>query len=522
MSNIQRYLQSDEHPTRFLCADRGYSTAGWFHPELSMRYEEERYQLQSSWHETYEASTTPWKSPADESLTVDHDSLSSGGAWSPQTSESFPTKELAHGASFWLADGLHSYETDDRFNSCASFPGNQYFNDHSSFEYIAPSKIQPHDDAGSHADAEADPDLEIFSIDPKHHLPAGACYAQASEGGLAQPSSTVSALADDSGLGSSIQGTSIRSPSICGEDEADMDDGHKDDEDSEYNPTKRRTKASKCCRTTRITKSASPKNSKRSLRKPTGPLAKPAKIARHTPNSAPPTSSQSSHSCNVCYQTLPSPSTLNKHVMTMHTRPFSCVFARYGCPSTFGAKNEWKRHVSSQHLRPGVYRCDMSTCVPQPRHQRRKSSSSHTSKDNETDGFNEFNRKDLFTQHIRRMHSPTAKGEKDLFESNLESVRKRCWVKLHDIPPRSMCGFCMHEGKSVFFQGKGAWEDRMEHIGRHLERGEKEEDEDTLLRQWMIGEDLLRWEQGSGQWRVVGMGGKRKATGDEDAEGDSE
>lgn len=213
--------------------------------------------------------------------------------------------------------------------------------------------------------------------------------------------------------------------------------------------------------------------------------------------------------------------------MTTHTRPFVCTFARYGCRANFGAKNEWKRHVFSQHLRPGVYRCDMGNCVPQGCQNRKKSSSIVLGRDGDTEGFNEFNRKDLFTQHIRRMHGPASKADKGTFEASLESIRERCWIKLHDTPPHSVCGFCSRtsqpgeRGKEVVFDGKSAWEDRMEHIGRHLEKGEKDEEEDLSLRDWMIREELLQWESGLEKWRVVGIGGKRNASGDEDAEGES-
>ena len=43
-------------------------------------------------------------------------------------------------------------------------------------------------------------------------------------------------------------------------------------------------------------------------------------------------------------------------------RIFTCSFAPYGCQSTFVSKNEWKRHVTSQHLQLGFYRCDVGKC----------------------------------------------------------------------------------------------------------------------------------------------------------------
>ena len=119
---------------------------------------------------------------------------------------------------------------------------------------------------------------------------------------------------------------------------------------------------------------------------------------------------------------------------------------------------------------------------------------------------------------------------------------------LHEAPPRSVCGFCLHaqrrnehdppegeragedEKRTPVYEGKMAWEERMEHVGRHLEKqaSEEDEDEDVALREWMVQEKLLFWERGA--WRVVGVPeGKKQVKreagmddGEEDAEGDDE
>ncbi|KAK1918458.1 hypothetical protein P3342_001376 [Pyrenophora teres f. teres] len=43
-------------------------------------------------------------------------------------------------------------------------------------------------------------------------------------------------------------------------------------------------------------------------------------------------------------------------------RPFPCPLAAYGCTSNFPSKNEWKRHVSTQHIKLTYWRCDL--CAP--------------------------------------------------------------------------------------------------------------------------------------------------------------
>ena len=239
------------------------------------------------------------------------------------------------------------------------------------------------------------------------------------------------------------------------------------------------------------------------------------------------TNGKSKEHCKECDERFASASALHKHILNSHRRPFTCTFRRYGCTSTFGSKNEWKRHVSSQHLRPGVYRCDMGTCVPQSRYHRRKGSSTLASHDEPS--YNEFNRKDLFTQHVRRMHGPNKTASKDtkqVFEDKLEGIRQRCWRPLHDSPPCSTCGFCPPDPKTkqhVVFSGPGSWDERMEHVGKHLEKCEKDiaEEEDVVLREWLVNDGLL--DQTHGGWTIVGAGGGRKVElGDDDADGEYE
>jgi hypothetical protein len=166
-------------------------------------------------------------------------------------------------------------------------------------------------------------------------------------------------------------------------------------------------------------------------------------------------------------------------------RPFICSFSHYGCDSRFSSKNEWKRHVSSQHLQLGFYRCDTGLCCP-------SASNNHRS-------YNDFNRKDLFTQHHRRMHTPWSPANKPLskkvhddFEEGLEAVRQRCWQERRQAPKKSTCIFC-----ALGFVGENAWEERMEHIGKHFERADREKkrlgrgDEDLELRAWALKEGIV-------------------------------
>ncbi|KEF63186.1 uncharacterized protein A1O9_01163 [Exophiala aquamarina CBS 119918] len=174
-------------------------------------------------------------------------------------------------------------------------------------------------------------------------------------------------------------------------------------------------------------------------------------------------------------------------------RKFICSFSHYGCDVALSSKNEWKRHVSIQHLQLGFYRCDVGSCNPDlnpnvPGHKR---------------VYNDFNRKDLFTQHHRRMHKPESgpgsvpfpasnadAKEWRAFEDSLEGVRSRCWVEKRKPPQRSTCGFC-----GRVFEGDGSWNERMEHVGGHFSRDiveAKEEREDEDLTNWAVQEGIIR------------------------------
>lgn len=214
-----------------------------------------------------------------------------------------------------------------------------------------------------------------------------------------------------------------------------------------------------------------------------------------------------------------------RNVIDGTARTFVCSFAPYGCESTFVSKNEWKRHVTSQHLQLGFYRCDVGKCGAYHRHASTPllptSTSTQTSQSTISGRGctplpgqpNDFNRKDLFTQHHRRMHAPWIQSggrrapteeEHSAFEASLEEIRQRCWQGLRTPPLQSHCGFC----KEVF-SGEGSWDVRMEHIGRHFEREDRRvlgaEEEDLALREWGIEQGILV--AVDGRWRLANLVG---------------
>ncbi|KAL6711819.1 hypothetical protein ACN47E_002862 [Coniothyrium glycines] len=198
-------------------------------------------------------------------------------------------------------------------------------------------------------------------------------------------------------------------------------------------------------------------------------------------------------------------------------RYFPCPLATYGCSSNFSSKNEWKRHVSTQHIKLSYWRCDL--CPPKT-----------DPSDGSVQYFNDFNRKDLFTQHLRRMHASADKGLSrgqkgyPVNEDNLPEHQKRCLLQVRSPPPQSSCLFCPRT-----FHGLASWEERMEHVGRHLEKDRKSDIDmldsatwipDPALEQYLSREGLIA--QDSGRWKI-GDGKRRQHTSvDSDDESDEE
>lgn len=192
--------------------------------------------------------------------------------------------------------------------------------------------------------------------------------------------------------------------------------------------------------------------------------------------------------------------------------------------STFASKNEWKRHVSSQHLNLNSWVCTLGACG--------KSSTGKKDGAGATGGGKgaEFNRKDLFTQHLRRMHSPFSvkrQNKKNIeWEERLKELQQSC-LRVKRLPPRELR--CPVNGCETVFEGNGCWDDRMEHVGKHLEKcasgGEEvRQEDDGLLVEWARREGIVERRVGGG-WRLGGgwaERGEEEEGDDVDADGEDE
>lgn len=288
-------------------------------------------------------------------------------------------------------------------------------------------------------------------------------------------------------------------------------DGDEDDDD-EYRPDSRQ-RASPLLRRTQRNKRDAPKAlQKGSPKRIKASSSSASQSARPLPPS--PTAHKGTFPCTECSYSSKDEVALQSHIKKQHTRPFICVFRFAGCGSTFASKNEWKRHVASQHLVLHYWLCDIDLCAqnkntlvngagPKPSRRskaRRAVATTTTTAAQQILALEPlgpplpngaiFNRKDLYTQHIRRMHTPhhaqkgpaatksssskkkhsssnsttaTATTQWDEAVKTLQttSLRERCRLPTYMECPAPDC--------AISFSGADAWDQRMEHVARHLE-----------------------------------------------------
>lgn len=453
-------------------------------------------------HPRYSSPEGSWS--VDRSAT-EHDSSSGGSVWSPRTSQG--DMDLGHLRGYGPFEASYSMEHDHqppnlgqlRISYSPGFDGHYSHERSTSDPCVALRDVQQYPDAEPEEQHE---EYEYMEMKAEYYL-------ESTKTPYKFPTETIHVeRRSDGGTGSSSHG------------EGSTPGSTRDEEDvvSDYQPPAT-TKRRRCGSTQDLTISPTSPTTKRNSTRSSNSANKVTKRSK-----AIPVTTNSPTTCPTHpNKTFKSVSEYRKHIQTSHTRPFVCTFSVYGCHSTFGSKNEWKRHVTSQHLRLGFWRCDLGACAHDPARP------------------NDFNRKDLFTQHVRRMHAPgpkTSRPERERWEARLEADQQRCWVKSRETPERSECGFCRSEeagGKKVSFEGAGSWEERMEHVGRHFEKGDGVRlswKEDVGLREWMVREGLLeRVGAGSGsgsgsgikQFRLTGLKEERRLLEcDEDAEAEEE
>ncbi|KAI9798896.1 MAG: hypothetical protein M1833_004399 [Piccolia ochrophora] len=395
---------------------------------------------------------SPTLSSSDEMSATDRCSSTAGELWSPAASgREYGSVSSCHSGS------VHHYGTIMPVAYGTNFPTAGCLENPRDSTYVNLQEVQQYPDTSQ----------EAFSDDE-------SVYDMKTEGGLEQgepgcirvePCTTPFERSYDEGLGPSIAGGST-SPSVKSETQR---------------PKPRTNSAYRRPRKTSTRGSMSSSKGVKGTDRGVGG-AEAGKIIKRLPKS---TQSCGQHP----NKTFKNPSELKKHVQTQHTRPFICPFSEFSCKSTFGSKNEWKRHVSAQHLRLDYWRCDLGACLTQAAKR----------------GPNDFNRKDLFTQHLRRMHCPAkakdSKKENARWDATVPAIQERCHIVSRAPPASSTCGLCKRT-----FEGEGSWEERMEHVGRHYEHNQFEgstaTEVDESLKDYMKAEGLIEYSPGKG-WAVV-------------------
>ncbi|SPQ22133.1 5d4d9216-3e99-4ee8-a50d-24945fa4501d [Thermothielavioides terrestris] len=307
------------------------------------------------------------------------------------------------------------------------------------------------------------------------------------------------------------------------EDEGRLKRQSDDDADDEYQPNKRQKPNTRtAARHVNATAPSPPPRRRRNK------VANLPGDARTMPSSSPHAAKTSTLACPDCnHASFHSQPDLDAHVKKHHhLRPFNCVFDFAGCEATFSSKNEWKRHVNTQHLLLNYWVCTEGTCANARPQTSPSSPSPYPSSPAHKDGAAPptgaiFNRKDLFTQHLKRMHAPkqvkdhvlpgtssgtagkkpsssssssfsttssssssggggsrvggigaaaspatqTLLAEWDARLRRLQesSIRPRCPLPQTMRCPVPACG-------APPFRGADAWNQRMEHVAKHMER----------------------------------------------------
>ena len=227
----------------------------------------------------------------------------------------------------------------------------------------------------------------------------------------------------------------------------------------------------------------------------------------------------STFACKSCKMIFNDPVALQCHVDKEHTRAFTCVFNFAGCPSTFASKNEWKRHVATQHLNFYSWVCNLDACG-------KAHAESSSSPKKEIEGMSSkgviFNRKDLFTQHVRRMHAPNRKRpdkQKSTWDDRIKELQKDC-LQVNRQGPRVLK--CPVADCPALFSGSKCWDDRMEHVAKHLEKvaetrgaASVQHQNDELLVKWAQNEGII--DRVDGVYKLIPMNTWREGL-DEDAE----
>jgi len=438
----------------------------------------------------------------------------------------------------WSASGSHSGLCDMTWASeplCQlAAPNINHINPNDVLVVKNPQEVIFQEDDGSDMDTKTE---EVIEVQPRVSRPAKSRgpgrHSRGAGEGAGAGAGAETPVKDEDSLGSDSSepeaGGSVEPDDEMDADCEDVDDGkcldveEEEDEDAEYSPRASRagTKRRRTARTS-----------------PASQTGKKSKVSKNTKHKL---------QCKDCRHSARDGAALAKHVAAQHARHYVCTFNFAGCKSTFGNKNEWKRHVTSQHLCLQYWLCNVGDCG--------QGRASHASRNGSGSGSggggggrgkgNDFNRKDLFTQHLRRMHAPFSvkrQQRKDgEWEERVKELQSSCLKTRRHPPTRTRCPVrdCI-----LTFEGPNSWDERMEHVGRHLEKTATagaapplnaatvpaapvaakaaiiDQESDEFMIEWALAERIIE-RKSTGGYRFCNDGAA-EAGEEEDAEGEEE
>ncbi|KAG4428484.1 hypothetical protein IFR05_016033 [Cadophora sp. M221] len=441
------------------------------------------------------------------SPSLSHDlTSSSGSAESPPAEQEYYPENQYYG----MDDAYFQQSLPDLQGGSMGYQGYGFPQNHG-FSCVSMDQVQTFADAenfcfGNNEDFGEVAMKSEYVDDVDHHVQASMKTSGESQG-YRYPS--------DEGIGASIQDEASPKDTIIVDDSrmSDIDaEGDMEDMEPEHIPDTPASDTDWKPKSTRSRKRRASPNSKA-----IAPTAKRSRITKSLPKT------KGQFACKVCsHAPFKDAGALQHHVATAHTRSFVCVFDFAGCPSTFASKNEWKRHVNSQHLNLQAWVCEQGNCGTN--HTKAGHSIIDSNGNSAITRGSEFNRKDLFTQHLRRMHVPLhvkrKKATADVaWEDTIKSLQLSCLQTKRQAPTRLACPL---QGCSTIFAGTGpmgCWDERMEHVAKHLEAQAQgklvlRQGDDNLLLSWAFQEGIIE-SKPNGGFRLVlgaasgGSGGRR-------------
>ena len=238
-----------------------------------------------------------------------------------------------------------------------------------------------------------------------------------------------------------------------------------------------------------------------------------------------PPNTSSIHQCAHCHAAFETETRRKKHVRKEHELPYLCIFHHYGCKEVFGTKNEWVRHVRVQHLRLETWRCTLETCGERSPSAAGSPGTNPSGSDSllpkGAKRTNDYGRKDLFQEHVKRIHKNVLKAHIQKSRSSssisdeaiqkefLDDLQKRARLVLRKPPPRVSCPCCPGD---ILWTEFDEW---IEHIAKGMENDKAAfiGFTDPQLQSWMVNEGLLEWIPANGKaaskWRLQGAEGKK-------------